>query len=110
MMFTKVLPQCYPAFSGVISLGMVMEYNDAADRKGGGKDHNRELTTTSKQLERRWGKGHIPLGERLHINMYIATGTQKFNETYYSLLSLPAQFVPGVSCHSRAQSSHGQGW
>ena len=57
-------------------MGMVMEYNDAADRKGGGKDHNRELTTTSKQLERRRGRGHIPLGERLHVHMHIATGTQ----------------------------------
>ena len=59
-----------------MGLGMVMEYNDAADRKGGGKDHNRELTTTSKQLERRRGRGHIPLGERLHVHMHIATGTQ----------------------------------
>lgn len=70
-MLTKVLPRCYPAFSGLISLGMVMEYNDAADRKGGGKDHNRELTTTSKQLERRRGRGeHSSGGKTAFTNVH----------------------------------------
>lgn len=71
MMLTKVLPRCYPAFSGLISLGMVMEYHDTADRKEGGKDHNRELTTTSKQLERRRGRGaHSSGGKTAFTNVH----------------------------------------
>jgi len=72
-MLTKTLPWCYLAFSGLISLGMVMEYNDAADRKGGGKYHNRDLTTTSKQLERRRGREAPSFGGKTactHVRSY----------------------------------------